>query len=127
MTSLAYVIDDVLRFVSNEVQHDEHLKKILHGLAESNVTLNKPKCLFGVKDVFYSHHLSAEGLRPDSQRIAAVKNMKTPSDVSEVRSILKMANHFDQRLLNLAQKTPLLRELLKMSTEWGWGPAQETA
>lgn len=121
MTSLAYVIDDVLRFVSNEVQHDEHLKKVLHGLAESNVTLNKPKCLFGVKDVFYSHHLSAEGLRPDSQRILAVKNMKTPSDVSEV------ANHFDKRLLNLAQKTPPLRELLKMSTEWGWGPAQETA
>lgn len=84
--------------------------------------------MFGIKEVSFLGHLpSAEGIRLDPQRIPAVQNMETPTNVSDVRSVLGMANDLGRFLPNIAQKTVPLWELLKTSTEWAWGPAQETA
>lgn len=42
------LIDDILIFGERKAQHDSRLSSVLAKLAQSNVTLNKVKCVFGV-------------------------------------------------------------------------------
>ena len=53
--------------------------------------------------------------------------MAEPSNVSEVRRFLGMTNHLGKFLPHLAEKTRPLRDLLRKSNMWAWGPQQQQA
>ena len=56
-----------------------------------------------------------------------MKAMAEPSNVSEVRRFLGMTNHLGKFLPHLAEKTRPLRDLLRKSNMWAWGPQQQQA
>lgn len=57
------LMDDILIFGDSKAQHDSRLLNVLAKLAQSNVTLNKAKCVFGVRSISYlGHLLSKEGV-----------------------------------------------------------------
>ena len=53
--------------------------------------------------------------------------MSTPTNVSELRHFMGMANQLGKFSKNLTQLTQPLRQLLSKKHTWLWGPAQEQA
>ncbi len=64
----------------------QRLEKVFSYLVEGRVKLNLSKCTFGEAEVkFLGHRVSKAGCRPDPANVEAVKNMKPPKTVKEVR------------------------------------------
>jgi hypothetical protein len=83
---------------------------VLCKIEHAGVTLNKQKCVLSKDHVtFLGHVVDASGIRPDPAKANAIAEMKTPTNVSEVRRILGMANQKGEFILSSAGrivKTP---------------------
>lgn len=66
-------------------------------------------------------------MSPDPDKTQAVKDMKEPSNVSELRSFLGMVNQLGKFIPNLAEKDKPLRDLLSTKNMWYWGHDQQKA
>ncbi|CAC5409350.1 unnamed protein product [Mytilus coruscus] len=74
-------IDDILVWGTTRKEHDDRLRSVLNRCQEVGLTLNAEKCKFRVKEVTYiGHTLSADGVRPDQEKIRAIKEMPAPTD-----------------------------------------------
>ena len=121
-------IDDLLVHGKSQDQHDLRLHAVLKRLEESNVTLNKSKCLFSVPSVRgLGHVISAEGISPDPDKVKAIINIPQPKNVADVRSFMGMVNQFNKFTSNLATKSKPLRDLLCKDSVWHWGKSQNEA
>ncbi|XP_037505811.1 uncharacterized protein K02A2.6 [Rhipicephalus sanguineus] len=125
LTGVVNLMDDILVFGRDQAEHDGNLDTTLKKLASSGITLNRSKCAFSVKEVTFLGCVISKGIRPDPKKVEAIKCLPPPTDVAGVRRILGMVNHLARFLPNLAERTAALRVLLKKTSEWTWGPAQE--
>ena len=118
------VTDDILVVREGPTQdsaiadHDRKLQELLERCQVRGIKLNKEKFRLSVS--YMGHILSAEGLRPDPQKIKAIREMPTPSSVPEVRRVVGMVNNLSQFLPNLADLCELLRQLTRKNIKWQW-------
>uniref|UniRef100_A0A3Q3BQL4 Reverse transcriptase/retrotransposon-derived protein RNase H-like domain-containing protein n=1 Tax=Haplochromis burtoni TaxID=8153 RepID=A0A3Q3BQL4_HAPBU len=118
-------MDDVLIWGTSQAEHDERLRKALVRLQEAGVTLND-KCEFSKNRIkFLGQVIEASGVSAGPDKVHAVSSMDEPSNISEDRQFLGMVNHLGKFLPHLAEKTRPLRDLLKKSNLWSWGPQQQ--
>ena len=76
--------------------------------------LNRSKCSFGENEItFPGHNLSAKGLKPDHEKITAIRDMPDPTNKQEMQRLLGMINYLGKFIPNLFQITAPLRQLLK--------------
>ncbi|CAC5381940.1 E3 ubiquitin-protein ligase DTX4 [Mytilus coruscus] len=76
-------IDNILVWGTTQKEHDDILHSVLNRCQEVGLTLNAEKCKFRVKEVTYiGHTLSADGVRPDQEKIRAIKEMPAPTPKS---------------------------------------------
>ena len=122
------MMDDVLIHGQTAKEHDERLDRVLQRLQEAGLTLNRQKCHFSQSQVkFLGQIVDSDGIRPDPDKVRAIREVPPPTNVSEVRRFLGMTNHLSKFAPNLAEKTKPLCELLNKHNQWVWGPAQQTA
>ena len=120
--------DDVLVFGKNQEQHDARLATALERIRTSGATLNPEKCEFRkTKLTFLGHVIDGRGIHADPEKTSAILNMSTPTNISELRRFMGMANQLGKFSKNLAELTQPLRQLLSKKHTWLWGPAQEQA
>ena len=120
-------MDDII-LSTNPEEHSTRLRKILDKLQEEGMTLNLDKCIFHATRLEYLGQIvGSDGIRKDPKKVEAVKNYPQPSDVTELRRFLGMANQLTKFTPLLAELTEPLRQLLKKNTAWVWGPDQEKA
>lgn len=87
------LMDDIVISGKDEAEHDARLSATLSRLAQAGVTLNKDKCVFKKSSVsFLGQILSGDGIQADPGKVAAIKEMPTPADVSDLRRFLGMVN-----------------------------------
>ena len=91
-----------------------NLDNCLKRLSDKGLRLNHAKCSFVNETLeFFGQIFSKEGSKPDPKRIDALKNAPVPTNVSEVRSLLGMANYSAKYIPNFATITAPLRSLTK--------------
>ncbi len=113
--------DDFLVFGKDKAEHDARLRNLLERFKASHVTLNKEKCEFSKSEVeFIGHKVSEEGVKPLSSRIQAISEFKTPTNVTELRRFLGMANQLSKYSTELADAASPLRDLLSTKNDWVW-------
>ena len=66
------------------------------------------------------HVLSADGLKPDVEKVKAVREMPVPSDKQCVQRFLGMMNYLQKFVPKLSEITTPLRDLIKSDTEFLW-------
>ena len=121
-------IDDLIIHGETQTQHDETLHAVLSTLQKANVTLNKDKCIFSVTTIkALGQVISADGVRPDPDKVKALNEIPSPKSVSEVRSFLGMINQFNKFTKHLASRSKPLRDLLSKDNAWHWGECQGKA
>ena len=121
-------VDDMLVYGRDTQEHGERLNAVLRRLQDANVTLNAEKCEFEQDNVkFLGHIVGKDGIKIDPSKVEAIKEMKEPSDVSELRRFLGMVNQVGKYIPNVADLTMPLRKLLVKENSWLWDQAQSAA
>lgn len=108
------------------------LEKTLQSLQAAGLTLKPSKVQFGPKEVKYlGHVLSSEGIRLGDDRIKAILELPTPTNIRELRSVLGMVNYVRKFLPDLATISAPLVDLTKKeavkSVAKRWGPEHAEA
>jgi hypothetical protein len=86
-------IDDILIYSKSHEDHEHHLRIVLGRLRAHQLYAKLSKCEFWLEKIsFLGHILTAEGIEVDPSKVEAVSKWKQPSNVSEVRSFLGMAD-----------------------------------
>ncbi|KAJ8377185.1 hypothetical protein SKAU_G00077650 [Synaphobranchus kaupii] len=121
-------IDDVLVWGRTQEEHDTRLHAVLGRIEKAGITLNVEKCDLSKKEVtFLGHVISTSGIGPDPTKTEAVRGMKEPTNVSEMRSFLGMVNQLGKFIPRLAERDKALRDLLSKKNCWLWGTDQARA
>lgn len=69
---------------------------------------------------FYGHTLSADGLKPDPNKIMAVDQLPARTCKKELETVMGMKNYRTKFTPGLAKATVPIRKLLKDETAWCW-------
>ena len=116
-------IDDKIVHADTEMKHDARLNSVLDRCKKINLTLNKGKCVFNVKEVTYiGHKLTQEGIKADDEKVRAIKDIPAPTDKKGVERLLGTVNYLGKFIPNLA-----LRALLRKDIEFQWSHEQDKA
>ena len=119
-------MDDILIYGNTQEEHDRRLNAVLHRIAQSGTTLNGAKCVFSKPEViFLGQLLGKEGIKPDPAKIQGIKQMPAPTNITEVRRFLGMANQLGKFSPYLTEDTKPLRDLLTTESDWVWGDSQK--
>ena len=122
------LIDDILIHGRSQEEHDSRLRAVLERLEAAGVTLNKEKCSFSKPQVkFLGHIVDENGISADPEKMDAIRDMKAPTNITELRRFLGMANQLGKFSHNLAELSEPLRELLSKKNSWWWAPEQTSA
>ena len=88
--TLAY-LDDVIIFSETAEQHLKHIQIVLTRLKQANLKLKKSKCTFFKKELHYlGHLLTTDGIKPQTEKIKAISEMKPPTNQKGIREFLGM-------------------------------------
>ena len=88
-------IDDVLVIGKTFAEHLDHLREVFKCLCDAGLKLKLTKCQFGSSKVVYlGFVVSREGISPDPQKVAAVREFPQSRDVRTLRSFLGLASYY---------------------------------
>lgn len=107
-------LDDIMVFGKDKEEHDRNLAKVLANLKNHNVLINEEKSKFGQQSVeFLGFLVSSDGWKLGDEKIAALKNFRSPETLAEVKSFLGLINFIEKFIPHRAHCTWRLRELAK--------------
>lgn len=114
-------IDDILVWGSTREEHDSRLRTVLNLARKAGLTFNATKCRFGVTKIdFLGDVISQHGISPNPTMTSALSEMPQPSDKAGVQRMLGVVNYFGKYIPHLAERTTLLRSLIKKDTVFEW-------
>ncbi|BHF59593.1 hypothetical protein SprV_0100255300 [Sparganum proliferum] len=106
-------IDDLLVACRNAEEHKEHLALVFDRLDQFGVVINPSKCVLGVPSLdFLGHHVDAQGLRPLSSKVEAIRDFPPPTSKRQLQRFLGMVNFYRRFLPNCADLMLPLTNLL---------------
>ncbi|BHF78292.1 hypothetical protein SprV_0602140500 [Sparganum proliferum] len=106
-------IDDLLVASRNAEEHKEHLALVFDRLDQFGVVINPSKCVLGVPSLdFLGHHVDAQGLRPLSSKVEAIRDFPPPTSKRQLQRFLGMVNFYRRSLPNCADLMLPLTNLL---------------
>ena len=90
VTVVAY-LDDILIYSENSAKHEKHVKQVLEHLAKYNLWLKLEKCEWSKKEVkFLEFMIERNTIQIDLNKLKAVHEWKTSTNVKEVQSFLEI-------------------------------------
>ena len=133
-SGLLVYMDDVIACSATWEAHLKLLEDMFRALQTAGLTLTPSRMHFGPKEVQYlGHVLSADGIRMGEDRINAIIDMKIPTTIKELRSVLGTVNFVRKFIPNLATIIEPLVALTRKSVDNlqtlrnHWRPEQDAA
>ena len=119
--AIAY-IDDILIFTKGDLpNHLEHVEKVLERIRKHYLKLKLSKCSFAqTKTKYLGFVIDQYGVRPDQEKVKAIRSLKPPTNVKQVRSFLGMASWYRRFIPNFAEITEKLVKLTKKYARFQW-------
>ena len=122
------VADDIIIASSTVQEHDHILRQVLERAKERNVRFNFNKLQLRVPQVRYlGTIITADGMKPDPDKVKAIVDIPTPTDKADVRRLLGMINFLASHIPNMSATTAPLRDLLKTDVHFQWDLQHEAA
>ena len=108
--------------------HDRNFTSFLQRCREKNYKLNLDKLRFRLDSVkYHGHILTSDGLLPDPDKVAAIRQMPRPKDKAETKRLLGMVTYLSKFVPKLSDISQPLRELTKEDTKFIWSTSHEKA
>ena len=128
MAGLNYVlkiVDDLLVCADTEEQLFERVREVLNRCRLAGIRVSRKKLHYGQSVKFAGFVFSDKGVSPDPAKTAAIADFPAPTNVTELRSFLGLANQLAHFMPDLSQLTSRLRELLKKDVAYLWLPEHQ--
>ncbi|KAJ3659856.1 hypothetical protein Zmor_011519 [Zophobas morio] len=127
-SSVLVYIDDVIIYSKTFEEHIEKLREVFERLRAANLTLKTKKCTFASTQVkVLGHIVSSDVIRPDPEKLAAIKNFPQPKSIKQLQSFLGLANYYRKFIGNFSKIASPLHKLLKHNSKFKWETDQERA
>ena len=125
LSGVCLYLDDIL---ITDQEHLNNLSAVLQRLTGAGMKLKPEKCSFMMTEVEYlGHKISAKGLQPTTQKVRAITEAPRPTNVTQLKSFLRMLNYYGKFLPNLSTHLAPLYALLQKQSRWSWGSQQDKA
>ena len=86
-------LDDILIYSKDRKEHREHVATVLRKFRDVGLQVDVKKCEFDVTEtVFLGVIVSGQGLRMDPQKIKAMLDWKTPTNLKESQAFVVFVN-----------------------------------
>ena len=107
-------LDDIFVFGTRLQEHMDNLKVIFEKLKEHNLKIQLDKSEFLMKEIVYlGHIISEEGIKPNSEKIKAVKDYPIPKNTKEIKAYLGLLGYYRKFIYNFAKLTKPMTKCLK--------------
>src|SRR6201990_3294413 len=122
-------LDDLLIASSSHEQHQSHLRAGFTRLQDFGIRVNPDKCVLGVQSLtFLGHTISAAGVQPLQERVAAIRQFPPPETQRQMTQFLGMITFYHRFIPSAAKLLTPLTALLKgkrrgQSTKVTWSDA----
>ena len=111
-----------------EKNHDENLRKELNRARQVNLKLNSKKMSLKKTEVkFMGHVISRDSLKPDPDKVKAVKDMPKPTCKQETLILLGFINYLAKFLPRLSETAQPLRDLTVKNAKFTWAKQHDKA
>lgn len=107
-------LDDILIYSENEIDHKEHVRKVLMRLQHAGLQADIKKCEFDVtKTRYLGFIISTKGLMVDPDKISVVKSWAAPKTIKGIQSFLGFCNFYRRFIANFGRIARPLINLTK--------------
>jgi len=107
-------LDDIIVFSASLQEHVIHLTSIFQKLRDANFKVQLNKSDFLRKETeFLGHIVTQEGIKPNPDKIAAIKNFPCPKNKKEIKSFLGLLGYYRKFIKDFAKITKPLTKQLK--------------
>ncbi|PIK44339.1 hypothetical protein BSL78_18812 [Apostichopus japonicus] len=115
-TSVLCYLDDILVFSKSFDDHLVNLQRVFDRLRQQGLKIKPSKCTFFQSEVKYlGHRVTADGVRPDPDKVQAVKNWPEPQNVKDLRSFLGFCSFYRRFVVDFAKTAKPLHALVSTS------------
>ena len=92
----------------------EHLSAVFARLRSAQLKVHPGKCQFAVDSIdFLGYHVSAAGLCPQDEKLAAIRDLAAPIDISSMRSALGLFSYYRKFVSGFSKIASPLNDLLR--------------
>lgn len=120
------VIDDILAWDSDYDSHLQRVREILTRCRQHGITINADKFVFASSQVQYcGYSLSQHGITADANKVKAISEFPTPSNLTDLRSFMGLANQLGNFTPALSTSANILRPLLSTKNQFIWTSAHQ--
>ena len=117
---------DAIGSYDSPIHHVATLATFFARLRLHSLKLSPDKPRIGAARVdFLGHVISANGVRPNDDRVAALKRMPMPTDIKQLRSLLDGLSYYRKFLPNMAHHIRRITALLKKGAAFDFTSAME--
>ena len=118
--SAAYV-DDLILWSETLEDHFKLIELIFERLRKNGLKLKASKCHFLKQEIKYLGHIvNSQGIRPDEEKVKAIRELPTPKSVKEVRRLSGSVNFFRHHIKNIAELMLPITNLTKKNVPFKW-------
>ena len=109
--------DDVCVHGKDEEDHDRNLKGLMDRADACGLVFNSDKCDICKPQIsFFGNIYSAERIKPDPEKVKAIKQMPVPQTKEDLQKFLGIMTYIASFIPNFSDKSQPLRDLLKKDT-----------
>ena len=122
------IVDDILCANSGAKENLATVLRVLDRCRTHRITLSPGKFDFCQEEVKYvGYVLSPEGTKADPEKLAAIADFPTPTNLTELRSFFGLVNQLGDFVTGIAHAADPLRPLLKAKNVFKWEPVHDEA
>ncbi|XP_038063012.1 uncharacterized protein LOC119733697 [Patiria miniata] len=121
-------LDDIVCYSHDVDQHLADLREVLAKLRSAGLTVNFEKCNFACSEMSYlGHVVSEDGLRPNPDKVAAIRDYPVPQTRKQLERFLGMVGWYQKFIPHLSDTADPLYQLRRKDVPWTWSPACQNA
>lgn len=113
-------MDDIIVYSTSLQEHMVALRNVLKRLSEANLKIQLEKCEFLKNQTeFLGHIVTPEGVKPNPDRVPAIKKFPIPKTAKEIKQFLGFAGYCRKFIKYFAKITKPLTNCLKKNAKLG--------
>ena len=122
------VVDDILLYDEDFGQHLQRIRDVLTRCREHGITLNREKFTVAASSVkFCGYKISHDGIAADEDKVKAIRDFPTPSNLTDLRSFMGLVNQLTEFTPDIASTATDLRPLMSPKRTFLWTPDHDAA
>lgn len=111
--------DDIAIAGNDYNDHDKIFNKVIERAIKNNTRFNVNKIQYRYSEIEFMGHIISDGLiRPNNKYLRAIKEIKTPTNKTEVLRLLGLFKYLAKFIPNLSQRTANIQALTHKNKEW---------